>query len=90
MFSNTCKMTARTKLVVFTMIVASLTFAIAAATSITANTLLNQSAYAQSIQTTPPSTSAPTYTPPGASTPTNTFPSGNTTLKNSTLGNAIK
>ena len=84
-------MTARTKLVVFTMIVASLTFAIAAATSITANTLLNQSAYAQSIQTAPPpSTSAPTYTPPGASTPTNTFPSGNTTLENSTSGNAIK
>ncbi|MFL6359822.1 MAG: hypothetical protein ACJ72V_10855 [Nitrososphaeraceae archaeon] len=73
-------MTAITKLVVFTMIVASLTFAIAAATSITANTFLNQSAYAQSIQTTPPSTSAPT----------NTFPSGNTTLENSTSGNAIK
>ena len=71
------------------MVVASLTFAVAAATSITANTFPNQSAYAQSIQP-PPGTSAPTYTPPGASTPTNTFPSGNTTLGNSTSGNAIK
>jgi hypothetical protein len=89
MFCNTCKMTARTKLVVLTIVIVSLTFAIAAA-SMAAKTFPTQSAYAQSVETTPPSTSAPTFTPPGASTPTYTSPSDNTTATNSTSGNATK
>jgi hypothetical protein len=72
-------MTARSKLVVLTMLVASLTFAIAAAVSMAASTFPIHSAYAQSIQP-----------PPGASTPTYTPPSGNTTLGNSTSGNVTK
>jgi hypothetical protein len=84
-------MTSRTKLIALTIAVASLTFAIAAtATSMTVKTFPIQSAYAESIQTTPPSTSAPTFTPPGASTPTYTSPSDNTTSTNSTSGNATK
>ena len=84
-------MTSRTTLVAYTIVIVSLTFAIAvAAASMAANAFPIQLAYAQNVQTTPPSTSAPTFTPPGASTPTNTFPSGNTTLENSTSGNAIK
>jgi hypothetical protein len=92
MFCNTCKMTARTKLVVITIVIASLTFfAIAAtATSIVAKTFPTHPAYAQSVQTTPPSTSAPTFTPPGASTPTYTSPTDNITATNSTSGNATK
>jgi hypothetical protein len=85
-------MTARTKLlVVLTIVIASLTFAIAAAaTHMAAKTFPTQPAYAQSVQTTPPSTSAPTFTPPGASTPTYTSPTDNITATNSTLGNATK
>ena len=90
MFCNTCKMIARTKLFVLTIVIASLTFAIMAAASIAAKTFPTQIAYAQSIQTTPPSTSAPTFTPPGASTPTYISPSDNTTTTNSTSGNATK
>jgi hypothetical protein len=81
-------MTARTKLVIFTIVLASLTFAIAAVTSMGARTFSNQLAYAQNVQTTPPSTSSPTFTPPGASTPTHTFPTDNTTVTNSTSDNA--
>ena len=91
MFCNTCKMIARTKLIVLTIVIASLTFAIAAtAASMAAKTFPTQSAYAQSVQTTPPSTSTPTFTPPGASTPTYTSPSDNTTSTNSTSGNSTK
>jgi hypothetical protein len=91
MFCNTCKMTARTKLIALTIVIASLTFAIAATiASMAAKTIPNQSAYAQSVQTTPPSSSAPTFTPPGASTPTYTSPSDNTTSTNSTSSNATK
>jgi hypothetical protein len=61
------------------MVVTSLTFAIAAAPSMAANTFPIHLAYAQSIQ--PPS---------GASTPTYTPPSGNTTLGNSASGSATK
>jgi hypothetical protein len=83
-------MTARTKLVVFIIVIASLTFTIAAGTSIAVKTFPTQLAYAQSVQTTPPSTSAPTFTPPGASTPTYTSPTDNTTATNSTSGNTTK
>ena len=90
MYCNTCKMTVRTRLVVFTIAIASLTFAIAAAASMVAKTIPTQLAYSQSVQTTPPSTSARTFTPPGASTPTYTSPSDNITATNSTSGNATK
>ena len=78
MFCNTCEMIARTKLVVLTTIVAaSLTLGIVAASGATANIFPTQSASAQS---TPP----PTYP-----TPT-TSPGGNATSGNSTSGNATK
>ena len=84
-------MTARTTLVVaYTIVIVSLTFAIAVAVAfMAANAFPTQMAYAQNVQTTPPSTSAPTFTPPGASTPTYTSPSDNSTT-NSTSGNATK
>jgi hypothetical protein len=67
-----------------------MTFAIAAAASMATNIFLTPLAYAQNVQTTPPSTSAPTFTPPGASTPTHTFPTDNATATNSTSGNATR
>jgi hypothetical protein len=83
-------MTARTTLVAYTIVIVSLTFAIAvAAASMAANAFPIQLAYAKNVQTTPPSTSAPTFTPPGASMPTYTSPSDNSTT-NSTSGNATK
>jgi hypothetical protein len=72
-------MAARTKLVVLTMLVVSLTFAITAAVTMAASTFPIHSAYAQSVQ---PS--------PGSSTPAYTPPSSNTTLGNSTSGNVTK
>jgi hypothetical protein len=83
-------MTARTTLVTYTIVIVSLTFAIAVAASMAANAFPIQLAHAQNVQTTPPSTSAPTFTPPGASTPTYTSPSDNITTTNSTSGNATK
>ena len=84
-------MTARTPLVAYTIVIVSLTFAIAVAPAfMAANASPIQLAYAQNVQTTPPSTSAPTFTPPGASTPTYTSPSDNSTTINSTSGNATK
>ena len=83
-------MTARTTLVAYTIVISSLMLAIAVATSMIANTFPIQLAHAQNVQTTPPSTSAPTFTPPGASTPTYTSPSDNITTTNSTPGNATK
>jgi hypothetical protein len=84
-------MTARTTLVAYTIVILSWTFANAvAAAFMAANVFPIQLAYAQSVQTTPPSTSAPTFTPPGASTPTYTSPSDNSTTTNSTSGNATK
>jgi hypothetical protein len=77
-------MTVRIKLGVLTIVIASLIFAIAAAASMAEKTFPTQSAYAQSVQTTPPSTSAPTFTPPGASTPSYTSPTDNSTATNST------
>ncbi len=83
-------MTARTTLVAYTIVIVSSTFAIAVTVAlIAANAFPTQMAYAQNVQTTPPSTSAPTFTPPGASTPTYTSPSDNSTT-NSTSGNATK
>ena len=83
-------MTARTTQGAYTIVIVSLTFAIAVAVAfMAANTFPTQMAYAQNVQTTPPSTSAPTFTPPGASTPTYTSPSDNSTT-NSTSGNATK
>ena len=83
-------MTARTTLVAYTIVIVSLAFAIAVAVDLmAANAFPTQMAYAQNVQTTPPSTSAPTFTPPGASTPTYTSPSDNSTT-NSTSGNATK
>ncbi|HYY50558.1 MAG TPA: hypothetical protein VE643_06775 [Nitrososphaeraceae archaeon] len=84
-------MTARTTLVAYTIVIVSLAFAIAVAVDLmAANAFPTQMAYAQNVQTTPPSTSAPTFTPPGASTPTYTSPSDNSTTTNSTSGNATK
>jgi hypothetical protein len=80
MFCNTSKMMAKTKLVVLTMVVASVTFGIAAA--MTANTILPQTAYAQGTQ---PPGGIPTYSPPGGNAT-----SGNSTSGNSTSGNATK
>jgi hypothetical protein len=81
-------MTAGANLVVFAIVSLSLTFAFMAP-SMAVKTFLTQLAYAQSVQTTPPSTSTPTFTPPGSSTPTHTFPTdNNTTATNSTSGNA--
>jgi hypothetical protein len=81
-------MTAGPNLVVFAIVSLSLTFAFVAP-SIAVKTFPIQLAYAQSVQTTPPSTSTPTFTPPGSSTPTHTFPTdNNTTATNSTSGNA--
>ena len=84
-------LTARSASVAYTIVIASLTYAIAvAAAFIAAKAFPIQVAYAQNVQTTPPSTSAPTFTPPGASTPTYTSPSDNNTTTNSASGNATK
>jgi hypothetical protein len=76
MFCNTPVMIGKTKLIVLTMIAASLTFGIAAAMS--ANTLLTQSASAQTTGGTP------TYSPPPGGSASSGSPG------NSTSGNAIK
>ena len=91
MVCNTSEMTTRTKLlVVLTMVIASLTFAITPVVSMIAKTVPTQLAYAQGVQTIPPSTSSPTFTPPGASTPTHTFPTDNNTTTDLTSDNATK
>ena len=78
-------MITRTKLVVLTTIVAaSLTLGIVAASGATANIFLTQSAFAQS--TTPPGGSSTTPTTP----PGDTATSGNSTSGNSTSGNVTK
>lgn len=76
MFYNTPKMITKTRLIFLTMMVASLTFGIAAA--MTANTFLTQSASAQSTGGTP------TYSPPPGGSASSGSPG------NSTSGNATK
>ena len=79
MFYNTPEMLAKTRLIFLTMIVASLTFGIAAA--MTVNIFLTQSASAQSTGGTP------TYSPP----PDGSASSGSSVSPgNSTSGNATK
>jgi hypothetical protein len=73
-------MMAKTNSVVLTMIVASVTFALAI--GMTANAFLTQSAYAQGTQ---PPGGTPTYSPPGGNAS-----SANSTSANSTSGNATK